>query len=60
MTVAEAEKWTAEGHFAPGSMRPKVESCIEFLRKGGHSAIITDSEHLAEALEGKHGTTITA
>ncbi len=60
ITLAEAERYLAEGHFAPGSMRPKIESCIEFIRKGGRSAIITDSEHLAQALEGRHGTTITA
>ncbi len=60
ITVAEAERYLAEGHFAPGSMRPKIESCIEFIRKGGRSAIITDSEHMEQALEGTHGTIITA
>jgi carbamate kinase len=58
LTLEEAKKYLAEGHFPPGSMGPKIESCIEFLQNGGQTAIITDSQHLAQALEGKHGTTI--
>ncbi len=58
MTVAEAKKYLAEGHFAPGSMKPKVEAIIEFLEAGGKQALITDPQHLVPALEGRTGTWI--
>ena len=56
MTVAEAKRFCAEGHFKPGSMLPKVQAVIEFLEGGGKEAIITDPEHLGLALAGKTGT----
>ena len=57
VTLAEAKAYLAEGtHFAKGSMAPKVEAVIGFLERGGKHAIVTDPEHLAEALEGKTGT----
>ncbi len=59
MTVAEAKRYMAEGHFKPGSMLPKVQAIIEFLEGGGRQAIITDPEHLAAALEGRGGTHAT-
>ncbi|MBI3702404.1 MAG: carbamate kinase, partial [Rhizobiales bacterium] len=52
MTVAEAKRYIAEGHFKPGSMLPKVQAVIEFLEGGGKQAHITDPEHIAAALEG--------
>jgi carbamate kinase len=58
MTVAEAKQYIAEGHFAPGSMLPKVQAIIKFLENGGKQALITDPEHIGEALEGKTGTWI--
>lgn len=64
MTLAEAKRYLDEGHFAPGSMRPKIEAAIRFLEAreedmpDDRETIITDSEHLAEALHGKHGTHI--
>jgi carbamate kinase len=58
MTVAEAKKYLAEGQFAPGSMKPKVEAVIEFLEGGGKEALITDPPHLVAALAGKSGTWI--
>ncbi len=60
MTLAEAKRYLAEGHFAPGSMKPKVEAIIEFLESGGKQALITDPQHLVAALEGKSGTWIVA
>lgn len=54
----EMEEWAEEGHFAPGSMGPKVESVIRFLRNGGKKSIITSYEYLMDALDGKAGTTI--
>jgi len=59
MTVAEAEKYGSEGHFAAGSMDPKVRAAIQFVKAGGERAIITSLDKAFEALEGKAGTTIT-
>ncbi len=59
MTVAEAKQHMADGHFAPGSMLPKVEACIDFLEKGGKQALITDPPNIARALAGETGTFIT-
>ena len=60
ITLAEAKQYLAEGHFAPGSMKPKIQAVIEFLEGGGKEAIITDPPHLVEAVEGKTGTRIVA
>jgi carbamate kinase len=59
MTVAEAREYIVQGHFAPGSMLPKVQAIIKFFEQGGKKALITDPEHISEALEGKTGTWIT-
>lgn len=58
MTVAEARKYLAEGHFAPGSMKPKIEACIQYLEQGGRQALITSPENIARALRGQTGTRI--
>lgn len=58
ITIAEAEKYLAEGQFPPGSMGPKVEAAIQFVRARGKSVLVTDVERLREALEGREGTTI--
>ena len=60
MTLAEARRYIAEGHFQPGSMLPKVEACIRFIEHGGREALITCPEALAEIFEGTAGTRITA
>ncbi len=59
MTVSEAERYLAEGHFLPGSMGPKVEAAVRFVRAGGKKAIVTSLPKGIEALEGRAGTTIT-
>ncbi len=61
MSVAEAREYIAQGHFAPGSMLPKVESCISFVENAGEGsvALITSLEKAAEALKGHTGTIIT-
>jgi carbamate kinase len=59
LTLEEAERYFAEGHFPPGSMGPKMEASIEFLRGGGKRVIIASPDQLAEALQGKAGTVIT-
>lgn len=58
LTVAEAEKYFNEGHFAPGSMGPKIQATIKFIKSGGQKAIITHPFKILEALKGKTGTTI--
>ena len=60
ITLADARQYLAEGHFAPGSMKPKIEAVIAFLEAGGQEALITDPPHLVAALEGKTGTRIVA
>jgi carbamate kinase len=58
MTVAEAEKHMADGQFPAGSMGPKIESALQFVRAAKKQVLITDVEVLREALEGKDGTVI--
>ncbi len=60
MTVAEAEKHLAAGQFPAGSMGPKIEAAVQFVRKTGRDVLITDVEVLHEALKGKNGTLIVA
>lgn len=56
VTVAELEKYCKEGHFKPGSMLPKCEAIIKFIKNGGKHAIITNPENLAKAVKGEAGT----
>lgn len=56
VTLAEAKQYLAEGHFAKGSMAPKVEAAIAFLEAGGTSAIITNPENMGKAVRGESGT----
>jgi carbamate kinase len=58
MTVAEARQYVKEGHFAPGSMLPKIEAVLSYMEQGGSQAIITNPENIARALRGESGTLI--
>ena len=58
MTVAEARRYMDEGHFAKGSMLPKIQAIIWFLEAGGNQAIITNPENIARALLGDTGTRV--
>lgn len=58
ITVAEAEQYSEEGHFAAGSMLPKVKAVIKFLKNGGRQALITDPPNIDRALTGDTGTWI--
>ncbi|MBN2561246.1 MAG: carbamate kinase [Phycisphaerae bacterium] len=58
MTVAEARRYIKDGHFAPGSMLPKIKAVVEFLEGGGKMAIVTDPPNLARAVAGQTGTRI--
>lgn len=60
LTVAEAQDFAAQGHFAKGSMLPKVEASINFAQSGtGKKAIIGLLEQAAQAISGESGTAIT-
>ncbi len=58
ITLEEAERYFSEGHFAPGSMGPKIEAAIQFLRSGGKKAIITSLDCIESAIKGEAGTEI--
>jgi carbamate kinase len=60
LTVAEAQKHQADGQFPAGSMGPKIEASLQFVRATGKQVLITDVEHLRDALEGREGTVIGA
>ena len=57
-TLPEVKRYLAEGHFKPGSMKPKIEAIIQFLENGGKRAIITSPENLLKAVREECGTTI--
>ncbi|HEU4540204.1 MAG TPA: carbamate kinase [Jiangellaceae bacterium] len=50
--------YAAEGHFAAGSMGPKVEAACRFVEQGGHRAVITSLDRIAAAVRGEAGTEI--
>lgn len=58
LSVADAKRYYAEGHFPRGSMGPKIEAAITFLESGGEKVIITSIEQAAAALDGQAGTVI--
>jgi carbamate kinase len=61
VTVAELAAHAADGQFARGSMGPKVDAALRFVRAGGTRAVITTLEHIADAVSGDDaGTVITA
>ena len=60
MTVEEAKKYCDEGHFAPGSMLPKVEAAMMFVESGSNrKAVICSLEKVQLAVKGESGTLIT-
>lgn len=58
MNVRDAERYLQRGEFGEGSMKPKIEAGIDFLKGGGKRVIITSPEHMVDALEGEGGTRI--
>jgi carbamate kinase len=58
--LAEAKRYTAEGHFAEGSMGPKVAAAIRFIEGGGKRAIIAHLDEAMAALRGDAGTHFVA
>jgi carbamate kinase len=61
LTLSEAKRYLAEGHFLSGSMGPKIEAMIAFLEANPQGkGLITDPPHIVDALEGRTGTWIVA
>ncbi len=58
MTLAEAKAYMEQGHFAKGSMEPKVQAIINYLEAGGKEALVTNPENIERALAGETGTRI--
>ncbi|MFO7249577.1 MAG: carbamate kinase [Actinomycetes bacterium] len=60
VTPEELRALQAEGHFARGSMGPKIEAAARFVENGGERAVITTLERIGEALDGEVGTVVRA
>jgi carbamate kinase len=60
LEFAEAERFLREGEFPAGSMGPKIQAALEFLRAGGRRAIVTSPEKIGLAIHGGAGTAILA
>jgi len=58
MSVGEAELYIDQKHFAPGSMLPKIQAALKFLKNGGKEVIITAPEYIKDAVLGRKGTHI--
>ncbi|WP_243058086.1 carbamate kinase [Nocardioides sp. SR21] len=58
VTVGQLRAYAAEGHFASGSMGPKVDAACRFVEQGGTRAVITDLENLTAAIAGDAGTVV--
>jgi carbamate kinase len=56
VALSELARYLQEGHFAPGSMRPKVEAVMDFVQKTGSPALITSPPQMSNGLKGKTGT----
>jgi carbamate kinase len=59
LNARTATQLLGEAHFAAGSMRPKVEAAVQFVREGGKRAVITSIEAIESAVKGEAGTEIT-
>lgn len=61
INLEECAQYISEGHFAPGSMLPKVEACVQFVESAeGREALITSLEKAGLAMTGETGTKIIA
>lgn len=58
LTVSQAEQYLQAGHFPAGSMGPKIEAAIDFIKMGGARVIITSIERASDAVFGNAGTVI--
>ena len=60
LTVSDARRYLAEGHFPAGSMGPKVEALVDYVTSTGGTGIVTDPENLLRGLRGETGTRVVA
>jgi carbamate kinase len=60
ITLSQAKQYLAEGHFARGSMAPKIQAIIWYLEQGRGEALISTPENIERALAGETGTRITS
>ncbi len=58
VTISEMRRYAAEGHFASGSMGPKVEAACRFVERAGGHAVITNLEQIRDAVTGGTGTVV--
>jgi carbamate kinase len=58
ITLAQAKEYMAQGHFAKGSMGPKIQAIIWYLERGGKEALVTNPESIARALRSETGTRV--
>ena len=58
VSVATMREYAAEGHFASGSMGPKVDAACRFVEQGGKRSVITDLAHITDAIQGDGGTVV--
>ncbi len=58
VNLKEIEEYYKEGHFKPGSMGPKIQATMKFLKNGGRDVLITSPEALRDSLDRKNGTWI--
>lgn len=59
LTCEDAARYLREGHFPPGSMGPKIEATMQFIKSGGKRAVITSIDAIEEAVAGRTGTEIS-
>ncbi|WP_205471131.1 carbamate kinase [Nocardioides sp. SYSU D00038] len=59
VTVSQMRAHAAEGHFASGSMGPKVDAACRFVERGGARSVITRLDHITDAVAGSAGTVVT-
>ncbi len=58
VSLEECQTYVDEGHFAPGSMLPKIQAMMDFVKSSGHTGIITNPEHIYNAVYSDEGTKI--
>lgn len=58
VSLQECERYVEEGHFAPGSMLPKILAMMDFVRSTGNMGLVTNPEHIYDALYENKGTRI--
>jgi carbamate kinase len=58
VTLQQMREIAAAGHFASGSMGPKVAAAMQFVEHGGQRAVVTSLQHIETAISGTFGTVI--